>query len=84
MDAAGEGEGETKFQTFIEQPAILDKYKAAAVVSDGKNPIPLSKFANNHASDLYTRYVQNEVFFISLVFYHMFFMTSDYFYFSCP
>jgi hypothetical protein len=35
MDA-GEGEGDTKFQTFIEVPAILDKYKAAAVVSDGK------------------------------------------------
>lgn len=23
-------------QTFIEQPAILDKYKAAAVIADGK------------------------------------------------
>lgn len=33
----GEGEGETKFETFIETPAILDKYKAAAAVSDGKN-----------------------------------------------
>jgi hypothetical protein len=34
-----EGEGETQFQTFIEVPAILDKYKAAAAVSDGKNSI---------------------------------------------
>ena len=33
-----EGEGDTQFQTFIETPAILDKYKAAAAVSDGKNP----------------------------------------------
>ena len=34
-----EGEGDTQFQTFIETPAILDKYKAAAAVSDGKNLI---------------------------------------------
>ena len=34
---AGEGEGETEFQTFIDVPAILDKYKAAAAVADGKN-----------------------------------------------
>lgn len=33
MDA-GTGEGETKFASFIDQPAILDKYKAAAVVAD--------------------------------------------------
>ena len=37
---AGQGEGDTKFETFIDQPAILDKYKAAAVVADGKNFIP--------------------------------------------
>lgn len=49
---AQEGEGDTKFQTFIEQPAILDKYKAAAVVSDGKKPIPISILAIDHASDL--------------------------------
>lgn len=36
MDA-GEGEGETKFETFIETPAILDKYQAAAAVADGKS-----------------------------------------------
>lgn len=34
---AGEGEGDVEFQTFIEVPAILDKYKAAAVVADGKS-----------------------------------------------
>lgn len=39
---AGEGEGQQEFQTFIEAPAILDKYKAAAVVADGK--IPIHKF----------------------------------------
>jgi len=33
----GEGEGDSQFATFIEVPAILDKYKAAAVVADGKN-----------------------------------------------
>jgi hypothetical protein len=32
----GEGEQDTYDQTFIEQPAILDKLKAAAVVADGK------------------------------------------------
>lgn len=39
-----EGEGETDVydQTFIEQPAILDKYKAAAVVADGKQLLSIS------------------------------------------
>jgi hypothetical protein len=37
----GEGEGDVEFQTFIEVPAILDKYKAAAVVADGKNLSPI-------------------------------------------
>ena len=32
----GEGEQDIYDQTFIDQPAILDKYKAAAVVADGK------------------------------------------------
>ena len=32
----GEGEQDVYDQTFIDQPAILDKYKAAAVVADGK------------------------------------------------
>jgi hypothetical protein len=35
----GEGEPDSQFSTFIEVPAILDKYKAAAVVADGKNSI---------------------------------------------
>lgn len=38
-----EGEGKTEFQTFIEVPAILDKYKAAAAVSDGKSIAPMHK-----------------------------------------
>ena len=25
-------------KTFLEEPAILDKYKAAAVITDGKQP----------------------------------------------
>ena len=32
----GEGEQDVYDQSFIDQPAILDKYKAAAVVADGK------------------------------------------------
>jgi hypothetical protein len=55
MDA-GTGEGETKFASFIDQPAILDKYKAAAVVADGKDPIKLRKPANNQASNLSMRH----------------------------
>ena len=31
-----EGAEEEFNQTFIDTPAILDKYKAAAVISDGK------------------------------------------------
>ena len=30
-------------QTFIDQPAILDKYKAAAVVADGKHNYSIAK-----------------------------------------
>jgi hypothetical protein len=33
----GEQDGQDVYdQSFIDQPAILDKYKAAAVVTDGK------------------------------------------------
>lgn len=35
----GEGEQDVYDQSFIDQPAILDKYKAAAVVADGKQII---------------------------------------------
>jgi|TARA_B110000902_G_C13819144_1_gene402976 hypothetical protein len=31
-----QGEQDVYDQSFIDQPAILDKYKAAAVVADGK------------------------------------------------
>ena len=31
-----EGEEEYVEKSFIEEPAILDKYKAAAVIADGK------------------------------------------------
>jgi hypothetical protein len=33
----GENEQEIYDQSFIEQPAILDKHKAAAVIVDGKS-----------------------------------------------
>jgi len=36
-----EGEQDIYDQTFIEQPAILDKYKAAAVVADGKQQLSI-------------------------------------------
>jgi len=32
---------ETPDKTFIEEPAILDKFKAAALITDGKNPFKL-------------------------------------------
>ena len=32
----GEQDQDVYDQSFIDQPAILDKYKAAAVVADGK------------------------------------------------
>lgn len=32
----GEGEQDLYDQSFMDQPAILDKYKAAAVVAEGK------------------------------------------------
>ena len=35
----GEGEQDVYDQSFIDQQAILDKYKAAAVVADGKQII---------------------------------------------
>lgn len=33
---APEGEYEEEQKTFIDEPAILDKYKAAAVIADSK------------------------------------------------
>ena len=36
MEGANEATQEDYDASFIEQPAILDKYKAAAVVADGK------------------------------------------------
>lgn len=36
MEGADQNEQEIYDQSFIEQPAILDKYKAAAVVVDGR------------------------------------------------
>ena len=36
MDAAEAGEGTDYDKSFIEEPAILDKYKAAAEVCDSK------------------------------------------------
>ena len=36
MEGANEATQEDYDATFLEQPAILDKYKAAAVIADGK------------------------------------------------
>ena len=36
VEANNRGTGEEEQKTFIEEPAILDKYKAAAVVTDRK------------------------------------------------
>ena len=49
---AGQGEGEAKFESFIDQPAILDKYKAAAVVADGKELYSTKGLTNNPTSNL--------------------------------
>jgi hypothetical protein len=39
----GQGDIENYDATFIEQPAILDKHKAAAVIVDGKYPNTISR-----------------------------------------
>lgn len=36
MVEAQNNEDELQDKTFIEEPAILDKYKAAALIADGK------------------------------------------------
>ena len=36
VEAGNHSDEEVKDQSFIELPAILDKYKAAALVADGK------------------------------------------------
>ena len=42
----GEGEQDVYDQSFIDQPAILDKYKAAAVVADGTYSLFYKVFIN--------------------------------------
>ena len=37
-------------KTFLEEPAILDKYKAAAVITDGKQIIYSFKFESQLSS----------------------------------
>ena len=37
MVEAQNNEDELQDKTFIEEPAILDKYKAAALIADGKS-----------------------------------------------
>jgi hypothetical protein len=44
-----EGEGDDVYdQTFIDVPAILDKYKAAAAVVDGKIYIYISNYPKSY------------------------------------
>lgn len=43
-------EEDVKDQTFIDQPAILDKYKAAALIADGKYPMTQIKSLSNPGS----------------------------------
>lgn len=61
----GEDEQDIYDQSFIDQPAILDKYKAAAVVAEGKQKISNGK--KHYSRDLKNHMISDdyEVFFRS-------------------
>jgi len=80
----GEGEGDSQFSTFIEVPAILDKYKAAAVVADGKNSIQKLKSTILTTSNvsMHDPLKRSVFYFVSFLHIHDSFLT--FFHFSCP
>ena len=58
-----EGEQDVYDQSFIDQPAILDKYKAAGVVADGKQNISNTEQHYSYDVKIHMIFIYYEVFF---------------------